>query len=142
MQPTADFWGELFGPNWTAQGVAATISSAIALVAVGISSIVSWVQGSKTRSHVDAVNEKQETREREFKGREHWWERFEWACAEVASGDETRAGVGLIILSDLSVSTWANASDKLLIASVLDELFIEDSDEGEGIEDEASTEGE
>jgi hypothetical protein len=144
MQPTADFLGELFGPNWTAQGVAATISAAIALVAVGISSRVSWVQGEKTRAHVDAVDQKQETREREFKGREHWWERFKWACSELSSDDVDRIEVGLAVLSDLAASTWANESDKLLVASVLKDLIIDEADEtgNEEDSDESTTEGE
>lgn len=146
MQPTADFLGELFGPNWTAQGVSAIISSSIALVAIGISSFVAWKQGTKTRNHLDTVDRRQADRDKEFKGREHWWERFQWAMGEVASGDEDRIGVGLVVLIDLSQSDWANNSDKLLVASVMKEYLIEDSvelDEAEEVsDDEGQTKGE
>lgn len=145
MQPTADFIGELFGPNWTAQGVSAIISSGIALVAIGISSIVSWRQGTKTRAHLDTVDQRQADRDKEFKGREHWWERFQWAMGEVASGDVDRIGVGLIVLLDLARSGWANESDKLLVAEVLNEYIIEESAESSDAEedgDETTTQGE
>lgn len=146
MQPTADFLGELFGPNWTAQGVSAIISSAIALIAVGISVWSAWKQGTKTRAHLDAADQRQADRDREFKGREHWWERFQWAMDEIASGDVDRAGVGLIVLTDLARSSWANESDKLLVAELLNEYIIEDSAESDDAEedddDETSTQGE
>ncbi|GAA3399393.1 hypothetical protein [Pseudarthrobacter polychromogenes] len=138
MQPMADFIGELFGPSWTAQGVAAVISSGIALLAVGISSRVAWRQGVKTRQHVDEVDAKQAEREREFKGREHWWERFSWACVEFTADDEDRIKVGLIVLSDLATSSWASEGDKLLVASVLKELV--DIAVEEGVYDSAEDE--
>ncbi|CAH0287026.1 hypothetical protein SRABI83_04093 [Arthrobacter sp. Bi83] len=112
MQPAADFWRELFGPNWTAQGVAVVVSSTIALLAVGISSLVASRQGAKTRQHADHLDEKQtkhasvlykktDAREREFKGREHWWARFTWALGEFSSDDEHRIEAGSIVLGDL-----------------------------------------
>lgn len=106
----------LFGSSWTAQGVAVVVASFLALTAASITAMVAIVQGRKTRSHATVIDEGHAVRDREFKGREQWWERFMWAASEAASTDPKRRSVAVTVLTSLSKSPWANDEDRLLVA--------------------------
>lgn len=130
MQAGSTFVDTLFGPDWTAQGVAVVIASVLALIAASVTAVVAIWQGRKTRGHASDLDAKQADREREFKGREQWWERFTWAATEATSPDQERKTVAVTVLASLSSSPWANDEDRLLVAQAfLDTTIKPDAEE-------------
>lgn len=123
MQAGSTFIDTLFGADWTTQGVAVVIASALALLAASTTAVVAILQGRKTRAHARHLDAQQADRERQFKGREQWWERFTWAASEANSVEEERKIVAATVLSSLAESPWANNEDKLLVAQAFFDII-------------------
>ncbi|GAB3599735.1 hypothetical protein GCM10027586_02170 [Kineococcus gypseus] len=51
--------------------------------------------------------------------RSELWQRFEWACAEINSGDEARAAPGWALLQQLAADGSTDAADARMMAAVM-----------------------
>lgn len=113
----ADGWSDLIAPGWTAQAVVGMFGIVATLIVAGLT----WLQGALTRSHATKLAEKQAQREKDFYGREQWWERFTWVLGEYYSPEELRRVVAVRLFEELEESSWASDEDRKLILAVLSE---------------------
>lgn len=62
---------------------------------------LTWLQGSLTRRHATFLADGQGQREKDFHGREQWWQRFTWVLNEFYSENELRRVVAVRLFDEL-----------------------------------------
>jgi hypothetical protein len=109
--------------TWQPPVLAATITAAVAVVALIVTSIWNWrslVAAKEALANAQAATVNAQA----AAARAEVWRRFQWGAEAVTTtGNEARIEAGWAILNEVVADPWANADDKRMMGSTMTQLL-------------------